>query len=250
MPTESKIPNEGEVYYDIRFHAVTPDKNRVKIFLNIEAQKTFYVGYHLVPRGIFYCARMLSEQLDTEFTTENYDEMKKVYSIWICMETPKKIANTITEYHMCEDDIVGTFEGYEPYDFLSVIMVRLSGKEVTQTDSELIGMLSLLFASDVDVETKKRKLRDTYQMKMTEKMEGGISGMSNLGEWVMEKGIERGIAMERCNVIRNLYKTMSVEEIVSVWNYEESFVVNVVNILKENQELSSKEIVKMIESEE
>lgn len=36
MDTVSKIPGEGEVYYDIRFSALTPQKENVKIILNIE----------------------------------------------------------------------------------------------------------------------------------------------------------------------------------------------------------------------
>jgi len=32
------------------------------------------------------------------FTGENYNQIKKVYSIWICMRVPKKIGNTITDY--------------------------------------------------------------------------------------------------------------------------------------------------------
>lgn len=105
--TEDQIPDEGKVTYDIRFYAVTPDKARMKIIINIEAQKKYHVSYDLVTRGVFYCARMLSSQLDTEFTTENYDEIKKVYSIWICMDAPEYAQNTITEYHMTQDKLYG-----------------------------------------------------------------------------------------------------------------------------------------------
>lgn len=83
MSNEDKVPGEGEITYDIRFYAITHDAEHIKIIINVEAQKSFYPGYDLVTRAIFYCARMLSAQLDTEFTAQNYNDIKKVYSIFI-----------------------------------------------------------------------------------------------------------------------------------------------------------------------
>ena len=79
--TSDKVIGEGEVTYDVRFYAVTPDEKCIKLLLNVEAQKDYHPGYDLVTRGIFYTARMISSQLDTEFTADDYDGIKKVYSI-------------------------------------------------------------------------------------------------------------------------------------------------------------------------
>jgi len=68
MSNEDKVPGEGEITYDIRFYAITKDDKHIKIIINVEAQKNYYPGYDLVTRAMFYCARMLSAQLDTEFT--------------------------------------------------------------------------------------------------------------------------------------------------------------------------------------
>ena len=62
--------------------------------MNVEAQKKFYLKYRIVTRGIFTGARMLSEQLDREFTDSEYGKLKKVYSIWICMNAPLHIGNS------------------------------------------------------------------------------------------------------------------------------------------------------------
>ena len=103
LVTEDIIPNEGQVTYDIRFSVRIPLKEKketIKLLINIEAQKKYYPGYDLVTRCIFYLARQISAQLDTEFTADNYDNIKKVYSIWICMDTPKYAQNTITKYEI------------------------------------------------------------------------------------------------------------------------------------------------------
>ena len=129
MNTEDSVNGEGKVTYDIRFFVVLPDGSQMKIIIDIEAQKKYHPGYDLVSRGIFYCARMLSSQLGTEFTTRNYDGIKKVYSIWICMDTPEYASNTITEYSVKPTNLYGNFDGKARYDLLSVVMVCLGKDE-------------------------------------------------------------------------------------------------------------------------
>ncbi len=50
---ESKVPGEGTITYDIRFRAFLPGKNKkaeIKLLINVEAQKKFYVKYRIVTR--------------------------------------------------------------------------------------------------------------------------------------------------------------------------------------------------------
>ena len=99
MQTEDKVPWEGNIYYDIRFYVRIPrNSGVVKIIINVEAQKNFYPGYYLETRGVFYCARLISAQLNTEFEEPNYGDLKKVYSIWVCFNSSKEQANAIAEY--------------------------------------------------------------------------------------------------------------------------------------------------------
>ena len=43
---EDKVPGEGEVYFDIRFSVYLPVKGeKVKMIINVEAQKDFHPGY-------------------------------------------------------------------------------------------------------------------------------------------------------------------------------------------------------------
>ena len=91
---EDKVPGEGEVYYDIRFSVYLPgQKEKVKMIINVEAQKDSYPGYEIPSRGIYYGARMISAQKGTEFSGSDYDRIKKGYSIWICMNAPDHIGN-------------------------------------------------------------------------------------------------------------------------------------------------------------
>lgn len=187
MDTTSKIPGEGEFSFDIRFDALTPKEEMVKIIINIELQKDYYPGYHFCSRGIFYCSRMISEQVYTEFTPDNYDEIKKVYSIWLCMEPPKKYANTITEYSMAEKNLFGEFSGVENYDLLSVLIIRLCTDEEVDCESQLINMLNVLLSTKLNAEQKKEKLEKEHQMKMSVDMEGDAKNMCNLSDLIVER---------------------------------------------------------------
>ncbi len=252
QPVDSEFEDEGKVTFDIRFNAITEEKIPVKIIVNIEAQKKYHVGYSLVARGIFYCSRMMSEELDTEFTTDDYSKIKKVYSIWICTETPEYLANTITKYEFQPEDVYGHFRGKELYDLMSVGMIRLSKKEHADEKNDLIHMLTVLLSHTIKAEEKKKILSEKHKMRMTREITEGVRNMCNLSDAIeekgiekgMEKGIEKGQSFEKCNTIRAVYQNMNVEAIVRVFQYEKSFVEKVVALLKQTPLLSNEDIVK------
>ena len=118
---EDATPNEGKVTYDIRFRALAPERDALmQLIIDVEAQKDYYPGYDLLTRGIYYGARMISAQKGAEFLEDDYDKIKKVYSIWICMNAPSYAENTITEYGIQKRSIAGEFpENKGRYDLMS-----------------------------------------------------------------------------------------------------------------------------------
>ena len=192
LETESRIEGEGRVVYDIRFPANLPGHGRlVRLLIDVEAQKDYYPGYQLPTRGIFYGARMISSQLGTEFSGSNYDGLKKVYSIWICMGVPKKIGNAVTEYRMEKRDIRPGFpDRREAYDKLSVIMIGLNGQ--AGCGEGFLGMLNTLFSTQLDVRQKKAILQERYGMRMDDGLGSEVEQMCNLSGYVEECGIRKG----------------------------------------------------------
>ena len=203
LENESKIPGEGKMYFDILFYVVTNDGYRQKMYINIEAQKSFYPGYDLVTRGIVYPARLISQQMDVEYTADNYDGVKKVYSIWICMNAPekkrsyKKVADSIVEYsikptilypHNATDDEIATGR----YDLMSTVFINLNSQNTINSKNVLISMLSTLLSDKIKVDEKKQKLEKEYGIKMSKELESEVSSMCNLSEAIEERGIERG----------------------------------------------------------
>ncbi len=192
MNTEDEVPNEGRITFDIIFYALHPGTGeRTQIFVNVEGQKNGSPGYDLVPRGVFYCARMISSQMDVVTTAEDY-AVRKVYSIWICMEE-RRNANTIREYRIQPRDIYGKYTGRERYDLLSVVMVRLPKDEDATMGNPLHKLLTTLLSSRTAPKKKEKILEGTYGIPMSYELKEAAERMCNLSDLVEERGIEKGL---------------------------------------------------------
>ncbi len=193
MDTEDKSVREGSVTYDIRFRAIAPSSGeQIALIINVEAQNDFYPGYPLIKRGIYYCSRMISSQYGREFTGAHYEKIKKVYSIWICMNPPKVRENTITRYRLVEEHLVGeAMESVRNYDLLSIVMLCLGGPDGENYDG-VLRMLDVLLSNETSEAEKRKILQDDYDIQMTRTMEQEVSVMCNLSKGIMEKGITKG----------------------------------------------------------
>lgn len=186
---EDSSLTEGKVTYDIQFHANVPGASEVvQMIINVEAQNDFYPGYPIIKRGIYYCARMISSQYGTVFTKSHYEKIKKVYSVWICMNPPKSRNNTITQYALHEENLFGSVEAKkEYYDLMNAVMICLGTEEDT-TEHELLRLLDVLLSSDKKAKEKKEILESEFNIPMTEKMEEEVEQMCNLSDGVENKG--------------------------------------------------------------
>lgn len=226
--TEDNVPKEGLVTYDIRFTVLTPGKERIKLIVNLEAQKKFYPGYDVVTRCIFYLARQLSAQMDTEFTADNYDDIKKVYSIWICMDSPKKAANTITKYDIQQTPIAGNFQGTARYDLMAGIMVCL-GREIHQEKGSLLQLLGTLLSDGLTAAEKEEILERDYGIETSLPAKEVLNTMCNLSDLIeekaeakglekgIEKGMEKGLQQGRTDLVIRMYENgLPVEQISEI----------------------------------
>lgn len=190
---EDTTLTEGTITYDIRFLAAAPVSGElIRLIINIEAQNDFYPGYPLIKRGIYYCSRMISAQYGTEFTEGHYEKIKKVYSIWICMNPPKNRENSITSYVITEKNLVGEVrEKKADYDLMTAVMICLGEKETAETN--VLKLLNVLLSTDKDSEDKCQILEEDFKIKMTQTLEREVSLMCNLSKGVEEQGIQKGI---------------------------------------------------------
>ena len=215
VKNEDSTIQEGTITYDIRFLAIVPGTGEtIRLIINIEAQNDFYPGYPIIKRAFYYCSRMISSQYGTEFTETHYEKIKKVYSIWICSNPPKKRENTITRYCIQEENLVGQVsERKENYDLLTVVMICL-GHAGDDNYTGILKLLDVLLSSEKEAGEKKKILRDDFDIAMTKTLESEVSAMCNLSKGVEERGIaiglERGTEITTLNAIQNLMETLKL----------------------------------------
>jgi hypothetical protein len=190
MNTEESSREEGTVYYDIKFYVYTRSKKElIKLIIDVEAQNKFNPGYDMVTRGIYYCARQLSSQKETEFEGSDYDNIKKVYSIWICTQCPKELENTITEFSMTQKNIVGGYPDRSRYDLLSVILIGLS-QDIAESSDEhkLHRLLETFFSSKLSENDKRKIIEEEYDITYSTDIERSVRGMCNVSQGLIEIG--------------------------------------------------------------
>lgn len=135
---------------------------------------------------------MISSQNGREFVDSNYQNIRKVYSVWICLNPPDYRENTINRYSMSEENLVGGYrEPVQHYDLLTAIMICLGNHENDNYDG-VLKLLRTLLSSDISADKKKQILHDDFDIPMTRTFEKEVSDMCNLSQTVEAKGIEKG----------------------------------------------------------
>ena len=178
-------------------------------------------------RALFYGSRLISSQKETEFSGSDYSEVKKVYTIWICMESPTD-KSVINHYRMTEHHLVVKYKGPQAnYDLLNIVMVYLAQGPVR---NRMLSMLQVIFQETTkSAEEKSEILRKKFDIEVTAEMEEELRTMCNLSEGIYEKGAENKLI----EVIMNLWNAgtdMAVIKIASGWTEEQ--IMRVVNRYK------------------
>ena len=227
LRNEAGDVTEGWITFDIVFHAITPDEGeRIRLIINIEAQKTYSeatLKYILTKRAVFYASRLISSQKETEFTGSDYSEVKKVYTIWICMESPTD-KSIINHYRLTEHNLVGKYkEPQENYDLINIVMVYLAPGPVR---NKTLAMLQVIFQeTEKTAEEKSEILRKKFDIEVTAEMEEELRTMCNLSEGIYERGAEN----KTIEIINNLWeKGMDVEFIKDVTKWTEEKIMKVI----------------------
>ena len=162
MNSENKVRNEGVAYFDILFYVRTSD-GLSKVIINIEAQKSEPIDYDVEMRGLYYAIREVSSQLDREFDSQNYNDIKKVYSIWICMNEKD---NMLEKIYLTKNDIIGISRWKDMYEIVNVVIIRLAKTLDLQTEHELHRFLGALFLPELSAEEKNDMLENEFDIKM------------------------------------------------------------------------------------
>lgn len=233
--TENSEMYEGMIRYDIIFY-VWMRYGLTQMIINIEAQKDEPTEYDILNRAVFYICRMISSQKERDFVKSNYNDMKPVYSIWICMNMDE---NSMSHIHLTERRLAGdhTFKGN--LDLINIIMLGVpNDPDKLLREYKLHRLLGVLFADKMTKEEKIEILEREYQIPMDEKLEKELEIMCNLGQGVLERGLKRGIEQG----IEQGIELGKIQFIISM--HDEGYAIDKIAKVAKMNQTSVKKIIK------
>ena len=158
---------------------------------------------------------IIAPQMIIGYVDAHYEKIKKVYSIWVCLNPPKKWQNSITRYVIREENLIGTVKQEKShYDLMTAVLVFL-GDTQDENYKGVLKLLNTLLSTDTSVREKKQILQDDFHIQMTRQLEREVTEMCNLSKGVEQKGIEKGRKESMLEIAERLLKqgALSVEQI-------------------------------------
>ncbi len=214
LNTENTEINEGMIRFDIIFYVRMKD-GISQMIVNIEAQKGKPSGYRILNRAVFYVSRLISSQKERDFVKMNYDDIHRVYSIWVCMGMDE---GSMAHVHLAKDDILGSHQWEGGLDLLNIVMIGIADELPEHDDKyELHRLLSATLSMELSVDEKLGILETEYGIPLDDKIREEVDAMCNLSQGIREKGRAEGRAEGEVRFILNMYhKGYSLEQIADV----------------------------------
>ena len=195
LNTENAEINEGLVRFDIIFY-VRMKNGLSQIIVNIEAQKDEPTEYKILNRAIFYVSRLISSQKERDFVNTNYDDIKQVFSIWICMNMDD---NSLSHIHLTKDEMLKPCIWKGNLDLLNIVLIGITN-EIPEHDEkyEMHRLIGALLSSELKEQEKLDIIEHEYNIPISQEFREDVSIMCNLSQGIEDKAIAK--------IVMNMYK--------------------------------------------
>ena len=199
LNTENAEINEGLVRFDIIFY-VRMKNGLSQIIVNIEAQKDEPTEYKILSRAIFYVSRLISSQKERDFVNTNYDDIKQVFSIWICMNMDD---NSLSHIHLTKDELLKPCNWKGNLDLLNIVLIGITN-EIPEHDKkyEMHRLIGALLSSELKEQEKLDIIEHEYNIPTSQEFREDVRIMCNLSTGIEERATEK--TSEK--FILNMYK--------------------------------------------
>ena len=203
LNTENAEINEGLVRFDIIFY-VRMKNGLSQIIVNIEAQKDEPTEYKILNRAIFYVSRLISSQKERDFVKTNYDDIKQVFSIWICMNMDD---NSLSHIHLTKDEMLKPCNWKGNLDLLNIVLIGITN-EIPEHDEkyEMHRLIGALLSSELKEQEKLDIIEHEYNIPISQEFREDVRIMCNLSTGIEERATERATEKTSEKFILNMYK--------------------------------------------
>ena len=203
LNTENAEINEGLVRFDIIFY-VRMKNGLSQIIVNIEAQKDEPTEYKILNRAIFYVSRLISSQKERDFVNTNYDDIKQVFSIWICMNMDD---NSLSHIHLTKDEMLKPCNWKGNLDLLNIVLIGITNEIPEHDDKyEMHRLIGALLSSELKEQEKLDIIEHEYNIPISQEFREDVRIMCNLSTGIEERATERATEKTSEKFILNMYK--------------------------------------------
>lgn len=166
---------------------------------------------------------MISSQKERDFSNSNYNDIKRVYSIWVCMNMPE---NSLEHIHLVKDSIVNSHEWKGKMDLVNIVMIGLA-EELPEYEEkyELHRLLGALLSQDLTANEKLDIIGNEYAIPMEKDFREDVSIMCNLSQKIKEIGIEMG---KREMIMKMYNKGYTAAQIADVAEMDEKKIKDII----------------------
>jgi hypothetical protein len=211
MNTENAEINEGLIRFDIIFYVRMKD-GISQVIVNVEGQKDEPTSYHILNRAVFYVSRLVSSQKERDFVGTNFNDIRRVFSIWVCMNMDE---NSMDYIHLTDDKLLGSYPWKGRIDLLNIVLIGISN-ELPEHDEkyELHRLLSTLLSAELTVDEKLGIIKIEYSIPVDEKLRKDVSAMCNLSQGIRESTVAERDEIIILNMHREGYTSEQIAKIV------------------------------------
>ncbi len=210
----------GLVRLDTIVEAIAPNgAGRIRIRFNIETQAVTNPGYLITDRAQYYAAMLLATQNKDHTSPKKYLDLRKVYTVWVCLNRDSGKRSTIDRY------------GVLPYysnksesalsSLMEIVMIYLGDLEKSERPS-VTDMLNLIFSYGLDDRKRLTILKDKYNIEVDLEL---IREVRQMTDWISEAR-EIGIEQER-NRNKQLFANSVVRSMIINGTDKKSAMENV-----------------------
>ena len=132
---------------------------------------------------------MISSQKGREFVNSKYNHIKRVYSIWICMNVDE---HSMSHIHLTKDDIIGSHNWKGDIDLLNIVLLGLAEDLPEKTEEyELHRLLGALLSSKLKVDEKLDIIGNEFDIPLESDIRKDVNDMCNLSQGIEDKAVAR-----------------------------------------------------------
>ena len=157
---------------------------------------------------------MISSQKGREFVNSNYNDIKRVYSIWVCMNMSQNCMNYI---HFTQESVVGTYQWKGDIDLANIVLIGLAEDLPEKEEKyELHRLLGALLSAKLDVNTKVDIIGNEFDIPLESDIRKDVNDMCNLSQGIKEQAHAEGLAEAVIKLSKKGYSAAQISDLLDM----------------------------------